>query len=95
MILQQMVHNSLKPCKVYFFASELYAKYQVPIGLIHSSKSGSPAQAWISLEAIKKFPHYHDEALRYKNPMLIDSIKQTEKLREELWYSTANSSDEG
>ena len=59
----------------YFFAAELYDKYQVPIGLIHSSKSGSPAQAWISKEAIKKFPYYYDEALKYEDASLIDKIK--------------------
>lgn len=79
----------------YFFAAELYDKYQVPIGLIHSSKSGSPAQAWISKEAIKKFPHYYDEAVKYEDPSLIDKIISEEKLREDTWYKTANSSDEG
>lgn len=79
----------------YFFAAELYKKYHVPIGLIHSSKSGSPAQAWISKKAIKKFPNYYEEAIKYKDHSLIEKIMMEEKLREEKWYNTLNSNDKG
>lgn len=79
----------------YFFASELYEKYQVPIGLIHSSKSGSPAQAWVSKESFKEFPHYYEEALQYRDPLRIDSIRQAEQQREEAWYETVHATDAG
>jgi sialate O-acetylesterase len=79
----------------YFFAVELYKKYQIPIGLIHSSKSGSPAQAWISKNAIKQFPHYYNEAVKYEDYSLIEKIMNEEKLREEKWYNTLKSNDKG
>jgi sialate O-acetylesterase len=79
----------------YFFAVELYKKYKIPIGLIHSSKSGSPAQAWISKEAIKEFPHYYEEALACEDPAIIEKTRDEEKTREESWYQMANTSDEG
>jgi sialate O-acetylesterase len=36
----------------YFFAKELFEKYHVPIGLINASLGGSPAQAWMSEDAL-------------------------------------------
>jgi sialate O-acetylesterase len=42
----------------YFFAKELYAKYQVPIGLLSSSFGGTPAEAWVSADVLKQFPEY-------------------------------------
>jgi sialate O-acetylesterase len=79
----------------YFFAAELYSKYQVPIGLIHSSKSGSPAQAWISKEAIKEFPHYYKEAITYEDQTLIEKTQEEERIGEESWFQMTNASDEG
>lgn len=79
----------------YFFAAELYKKYQIPIGLIHSSKSGSPAQAWISKNAIKQFPPYYNEAIKYEDHSLIEKIMNEEKLREKKWYNTLNINDKG
>ena len=41
----------------YFFGSELHKSLKVPIGLIHSSWGGTPAQAWTSSETIAQgFP---------------------------------------
>jgi sialate O-acetylesterase len=79
----------------YFFAVELYKKYQIPIGLIHSSKSGSPAQAWISKEAIRAFPHYYKEAITYEDQKLIENTREEERIREESWFLLANASDKG
>ena len=49
----------------YFFARELNEKLNIPIGLINSSIGGTPAQAWTSEKAIKKFPHYYNELQEY------------------------------
>ncbi|MDR0574726.1 MAG: hypothetical protein LBG96_11965 [Tannerella sp.] len=42
----------------WFFASELYQKINVPIGIINSSVGGTPIEQWISPDAIKQFPAY-------------------------------------
>jgi sialate O-acetylesterase len=42
----------------YFFAENLYNKYQIPIGLFNSSVGGSPAEAWISIETAQRYPEY-------------------------------------
>ena len=40
----------------YFFARELRAKLNVPVGIIHSSWGGTPAEAWTSREALEADP---------------------------------------
>ncbi|MEX1049756.1 MAG: sialate O-acetylesterase [Akkermansiaceae bacterium] len=40
----------------YFFGRDLHQKLGVPIGLIHSSWGGTPAQAWTSIEGLRKDP---------------------------------------
>ena len=46
----------------YFFARDLQRALSIPIGLIHSSWGGTPAEAWISDDAIR--------AYRYLEPIL-------------------------
>ena len=40
----------------YFFGRDLHRKLGVPIGLIHSSWGGTPAEAWTSIEGLRKEP---------------------------------------
>jgi sialate O-acetylesterase len=40
----------------YFFARDLHQKLGVPVGMIHSSWGGTPAQAWTSLEGFGTDP---------------------------------------
>ncbi len=40
----------------YFFGRELYKKLKIPIGLVHSSVGGTPAEAWIRREALSSIP---------------------------------------
>ncbi len=40
----------------YFFARDLHQKLGVPVGMIHSSWGGTPAQAWTSLEGFGTHP---------------------------------------
>jgi sialate O-acetylesterase len=79
----------------YFFAKELYDKYGVPIGLINSSVGGSPAEAWISKESLKNYPHYLEAARICENPAYIDSIQQADTQNSKQWYSTLNEKDKG
>ncbi len=79
----------------YFFAEALYEKYHIPLGIIRSSLGGSPAEAWISEEAIRKFPRYAEEAKKFKDRALIDSIHQADNQRSAAWYSELNERDSG
>lgn len=79
----------------YFFASELYNNYKVPIGLINSSVGGTPAQAWISEEGLKTFPHYFDEAQLLKSDSYIDEIENENINKLKNWISTSTTNDLG
>ena len=56
----------------YLFGRELYKDLKVPIGLLDSSVSGTPAQAWVSGPALRTMPDYTKDvdaiALSAKTP---------------------------
>ncbi|TDW52809.1 sialate O-acetylesterase [Flavobacterium sp. 270] len=79
----------------YFFASEIYEKYKIPIGLINSALGGSPAESWINEEGIKKFPQYYQEYLKFKDGTLEKQIEDGDKQVSNNWYQLVNSTDIG
>lgn len=79
----------------YFFACKIYESEKIPIGLINSALGGSPAQAWISEEGLKKFPEYLDIAYQYRDDKYVDSIKKYNDNRYLNWYFKLKESDEG
>lgn len=79
----------------YFFAKNLNAEYNIPIGLINSSLGGSPAEAWISEDALKQFPHYYEEAQKFKDSNLIKEIEKGDQDRIRDWYQKLNLNDIG
>jgi len=54
----------------YFFAKELYARLNVPIGLIASNWGGTVAEAWTSLEGLRTFPNYVKKYDQWKSTIL-------------------------
>jgi sialate O-acetylesterase len=48
----------------YFFARDLHEKLGVPVGMIHSSWGGTPAQAWTSIEGFGDAPELKDYAAK-------------------------------
>jgi sialate O-acetylesterase len=79
----------------YFFADEIYRRYKVPIGLINAALGGSPAESWISEEALKKFPQQYSEAIKYRNDALVKQIEWNDRKVQSDWYTKANELDEG
>jgi sialate O-acetylesterase len=79
----------------YFFAVELYNRYRVPIGLINASLGGSPAEAWLSEDALKEFPVHYQEAQKFKDQSLIKQIESQDKARIDAWYNLLWQKDEG
>lgn len=79
----------------YFFAKELYAKYQIPIGMINSSYGGTPIHAWLSEEALKPFPASYNEIAALKNPEFVKSIENKDIELEKNWNVTLLLNDEG
>ncbi len=79
----------------YFFAKELYQKNQVPIGLISTSWGGTKAEAWVSLEGLKEFPHYIDRYHHVKEPSFRESVLQKEKNDIKAWLNQVKALDKG
>lgn len=79
----------------YFFALNLYAEYQVPVGIINAALGGSPVEAWMSEAALKKFPEAHEELQRFKNDSLIAQIENLDRERSSAWYTTLDKTDLG
>jgi sialate O-acetylesterase len=79
----------------YFFAKELSQKNKVAVGIIHASLGGSPIQAWMDENSLKKYPEYLDEAKKWQNDELIKSTESTEQAMSKAWYTELNQSDIG
>jgi sialate O-acetylesterase len=79
----------------YFFAKVLYEKYKVPIGLIHASVGGSPAEAWLSEDALKEFPTHLEMAKKFKDSDYLSSIEKKDKAVSDAWYSLLEKKDKG
>jgi len=79
----------------YFFGKELYERYGVPIGLINSALGGSPAESWMSEEALKEFPHYLKEAYKFRDNTLIKKIQEEDRKRISSWYRELHKKDLG
>lgn len=79
----------------YFFAKELFAKYQVPIGLIGASQGGSPAEAWMSESALKSYPHFYDELKKYKEDAFVKQEIQHTQEEMNHWYTALYEKDLG
>jgi sialate O-acetylesterase len=49
----------------YFFARDLRAKLGVPVAILHSSWGGTPAQAWLSMDALRESPPFENYLKAY------------------------------
>jgi sialate O-acetylesterase len=79
----------------FFYANALFEKYKVPIGLINASVGGSPAEAWLSEEALKKFPQHLLTAKKFSKKEYVDSIRNSDNAARDVWYRTINAEDRG
>ncbi|MGM0458357.1 MAG: sialate O-acetylesterase [Bacteroidota bacterium] len=79
----------------YFFAQNLVDSQDVPVGIIHSAMGGSPAEAWVSEEALKEFPRHYEEAQRFKDDSLIEEIEHEDQTRISDWYRRSVENDRG
>ena len=79
----------------YFFARDLYEKTKVPIGIINSSVGGSPIEAWISEEGLKKFPHYLSDRDLHRSDSYVANVRKLEFEKRKLWNDILNKEDKG
>ncbi len=71
----------------YFFARDLFRERQVPIGIVHASWGGTPAEAWTSEDGFRDLPEFSDALAEVHqfaaNPELA-TLKQHAQQREWL-----------
>lgn len=48
----------------YYFGRELHRELKIPIGLLHSSVGGTPAEAWTRLGALQSVPMFSERAVK-------------------------------
>lgn len=79
----------------YFFAKELVERERIPIGLVNASVGGSPAEAWISTEALKAFPEKLETLKALQDTTLIRRTLRQEQQAMRDWFGRLHSADKG
>ncbi|MFA9458896.1 sialate O-acetylesterase [Halalkalibacter sp. AB-rgal2] len=79
----------------YFFANELYKKYEVPIGLVHAAVGGTPIEAWISEKTLRELHVYDEELHQNKDDSYVSLTKLQDEERHTKWYEQLNANDLG
>lgn len=80
----------------YYFGRDLFKEKNVPIGLVHTSWGGTPAEAWTSAEMLNSMPEYKSEAQR----LLLERpdyelIYETERPLEGVFWNMHSTAKEG
>jgi sialate O-acetylesterase len=71
----------------YFFARDLFVARQVPVGIIHSSWGGTPAEAWTSEATLQKLPDFAGPLAQLKKFAADPELARRETLaKQEAWY---------
>jgi sialate O-acetylesterase len=79
----------------YFFAKEMYEKTGVPVGIINSSVGGSPAEAWISEEALQPFPALINDMRICQSDEFVAEMQRLGALPGRRWHTVLNGQDKG
>ncbi|MBC6992389.1 sialate O-acetylesterase [Hymenobacter sp. BT491] len=79
----------------YFFAKTLFEKYHVPVGIIKSAVGGSPAEAWLSADALKAFPAYQQAAEKVKDSTYVARTIAQDQAASRMWYTNLRQQDQG
>jgi sialate O-acetylesterase len=61
----------------YSFATTIYEKYKIPIGLINASVGGTPIEAWISGEGLKGLPDYYNTVQKLKDTAYVNAANRS------------------
>jgi len=73
----------------YFFGKKIYNKLNIPIGLIHVSKGGTPVESWMSEETLENYPEYQERIDFVKNNSAAEykQLKNDYKLKYKKWLN--------
>lgn len=80
----------------YLFGRQLYNKYKVPIGLINSTCGGTPAEVWVSQEALKKLPFMKEQITAFNNISKKDALEyENYAISRRSWKNNFGNIDRG
>lgn len=79
----------------FFFARSLFAQMNVPMGIIVIAVGGSPAEAWLSTDALKDYPEYLAAYNKFTDDTVLQTTLAEDKARVDQWYQTLNAQDAG
>gem|GEM_PF-269084 len=71
----------------YFFGRDLQQAIKVPIGLIHTSWGGTPAQAWTSAEALNTMPDFQPAVAKIREAARLEKMGGDIDLLKSQWYT--------
>jgi len=75
----------------YFFARDVFAARRVPIGIIHSSWGGTPAEAWTSEAGLRQLPDFAGTLADLKKLAADPEMARREaEAKQEAWYQKAD-----
>jgi len=71
----------------YFFSRDLFAARHIPVGIIHSSWGGTPAEAWTSEAGLQKLPDFAEPLTNIKKYTADPGLAQREaQAKQEIWF---------
>ena len=79
----------------WFFAKELYKKYDIPIGLVNTAWGGTPVESWMSEEALADFPKKIAQGKQYADDVLCGEITTNTGDAIAEWEKNLTCNDEG
>jgi len=74
----------------WFFAKDLYQRYQIPIGIISSSVGATPIESWMSYESLKTFPKAQALAYKLANDEYIKQLQNEYAQERRNWREKNN-----
>lgn len=77
----------------YFFGRDLHQNLDIPVGLIHTSWGGTPAEAWTSRESLRNHPNYKEGILALESRL--NTQAGEEPYTFEKWLEFVQNNDEG
>ena len=79
-----------------FFGKRMWEKYKVPQGIIVNSWGGTPIEAWISVDELRRnYPLLVDKTRLYDNTDFIMAQQQANSLADRRWNALLDEKDPG
>jgi sialate O-acetylesterase len=79
----------------WFFAQALFEKHQTPIGLVNAAWGGTPAEAWMSRDALAEFPAAIADGAKYADSALCAKIAAQNAAEIQAWEDYLIREDRG